>query len=45
VAAHQQINYADAYRDIALPVGLAVMAFGLVFFTSVWVRRRFAGAA
>ncbi|HZZ40287.1 MAG TPA: hypothetical protein VFE06_14225 [Acidobacteriaceae bacterium] len=43
--AHQQINYADSYRYIAFPIGLAVMAVGFVFFTAVWVRRRFAGAA
>jgi hypothetical protein len=43
--AHQQINYADAYRYIALPIGLVVMVFGFVFFTSVWIRRRLAEAA
>ena len=42
--AHQQINYADAYRYIAFPAGLAVMVFGFVFFTAVWLRRRLAGA-
>lgn len=42
---HQQINYADSYRYIAFPVGLAVMAVGFVFFAAVWFRRRFAGAA
>jgi hypothetical protein len=41
----QQINYADAYRYIAFPVGVVVMVFGFVFFTSVWLRRRLARAA
>lgn len=44
-AAHQQINYADSYRYIALPAGLVVMGFGFIFFTSVWLRRKLAGAA
>lgn len=43
--AHQQINYADSYRYIAAPIGVVVMAFGFVFFTSVWLRRKFTGAA
>lgn len=43
-AAHQQINYADSYRYIALPAGLVVLAFGFVFFTGVWLRRKFVGA-
>jgi hypothetical protein len=42
---HQQINYADSYRFIALPTGLLVMVFGFIFFTSVWLRRRLRGAA
>lgn len=44
-AAHQQINYADSYRYIAAPFGLVVMVFGFVFFTSVWLRRKFTRAA
>ncbi|MFZ0631342.1 MAG: hypothetical protein WA399_00555 [Acidobacteriaceae bacterium] len=43
--AQQQINYADSYRYIAFPTGIVVMVFGFVFFTSVWLRRRFTGAA
>ncbi|HEY1807606.1 MAG TPA: hypothetical protein VGG42_03540 [Acidobacteriaceae bacterium] len=43
--AHQQINYADSYRYIAFPVGVVVLVFGFVFFTSVWLRRRLARAA
>jgi len=38
--ARQQINYADSYRYIAAPIGVVVMAFGFVFFTSVWLRRK-----
>ncbi|MGA7521949.1 MAG: hypothetical protein WBW84_05675 [Acidobacteriaceae bacterium] len=43
--ARQQINYADSYRYIALPTGVVVMMLAFAFFTAVWVRRRFAGAA
>ena len=34
------VNYADSYRFVALPVGLAVLAVGFVFFTGTWLRRR-----
>lgn len=42
---HQAINYADAYRYIAAPVGVVVMAFAFAFFTSVWLRRKLTRAA
>ncbi len=43
IIGHNHINYADSYRYVAFPLGLAVLAFGLVFFMSVWARRRFSG--
>lgn len=42
-ATHAGINYADAYRDVALPVGVVAMAAGLIFFTGLWLRRKFSG--
>jgi hypothetical protein len=41
---HHTVNFADTYRDVAFPVGLAVLAFGLVFFTGTWLRRKLRGA-
>jgi hypothetical protein len=40
---HHHVNYADSYRFVAFPLGLAVLAFGLVFFTGAWLRRRITG--
>jgi len=40
ILGHNHVNYADSYRDVAFPIGLAVLAFGLVFFTGAWLRRR-----
>jgi hypothetical protein len=34
------VNYADSYLFIGLPMGLAVLAIGFVFFTGTWLRRR-----
>lgn len=42
---HHQVNYADSYRYVAFPLGLAVLVLGLFFFTGVWLRRRLTGAA
>jgi hypothetical protein len=41
---HHAVNYADTYRDVAFPVGLVMLAFGLVFFTGTWLRRKLRGA-
>lgn len=41
--AHGHISYTDAYRWIALPTGLGVMAVGLVFLTGTWLWRKLAG--
>lgn len=43
IIGHNHVNYADSYLYVALPLGLVVLAFGLVFFTAVWLRRRVAG--
>jgi len=40
---HHHVNYADSYLYVAFPLGMAVLAFGLVFFTGAWLRRRFSG--
>lgn len=42
---HANISYTDAYRWVALPIGLAVMAVGGVFLTGTWLRRKFSGEA
>lgn len=42
---HSHISYTDAYRWIAAPTGLAVMAVGLVFLTGTWLRRKLSGEA
>jgi hypothetical protein len=43
IVGHNHVNYADSYRYVAFPLGLAVLAFGLVFFTGAWLRRRLSG--
>ena len=40
---HNHVNYADSYRYVAFPLGMAVLAFGLVFFLGAWLSRRFSG--
>jgi len=37
------VNYADSYLYVALPVGVAVLVFGFLFFTGTWLRRRLSG--
>ncbi|MFP5227979.1 MAG: hypothetical protein ACLGXA_10140 [Acidobacteriota bacterium] len=43
IIGHHHVNYADSYLYVAFPVGMAVLAFALVFFTGVWLRRRITG--
>ena len=43
IVGHNHVNYADSYRYVAFPLGLAVLAVGLVFFTGAWLRRRLSG--
>ena len=40
---HNHVNYADSYRYVAFPIGVAVTFLGLVFFTGAWLRRAFSG--
>jgi hypothetical protein len=42
-AGHHAVNFADSYRYIALPVGLAVLAISLVFFVGLWLLRKLRG--
>ena len=42
-ATHGHISYADTYRYVAAPTGVAVMAMGTVLVTGNWVRRKLAG--
>ncbi len=41
---HHAVNFADTYLYVAFPLGVAVTAVGLVFFTGVWLRRKLTGA-
>jgi TRAP-type C4-dicarboxylate transport system permease small subunit len=41
--AQHSIDFADSYRYIALPVGLAVLAFSLIVLLSLWLRRKLSG--
>jgi hypothetical protein len=41
---HHTVNFADTYRDVAFPIGLLVLVFGLLFFTGTWLRRKIRGA-
>ena len=43
IIGRNHVNYADSYRLVAFPIGLAVLAFGLFFFTGTWIRRKFSG--
>jgi len=37
---HHAIDLADAYRDIALPVGLVALVIGVVVMFTFWLRRK-----
>jgi len=39
-ATHRNINFADSYRDIAFPVGVAVLALAYIYLGQLWVRRK-----
>lgn len=36
---HQAVNYADSYRYVGLPTGVAVLVFGFLFLATAWLRR------
>jgi ABC-type spermidine/putrescine transport system permease subunit II len=40
---HHNVNFADTYKFVGLPVGLIVLAVSLVFFGSLWIRRKTSG--
>lgn len=40
---HHSLNFADSYRYVALPVGLAVLAISLIAFVGLWLRRKLSG--
>lgn len=39
-SAGHHMNFADSYRYIALPVGLAVLAVSLIVLLGFWLRRK-----
>lgn len=42
-AAHANVNFANSYRLVGLPIGIGGLILGLVFFGSLWIRRRRSG--
>jgi ABC-type Fe3+ transport system permease subunit len=36
---HHNVDFADTYKFVGLPVGLIVLAVSLVFFGSLWIRK------
>jgi hypothetical protein len=40
---HHNVDFADAYKFVGLPVGLGVLALSLVLFGFLWIRRKVAG--
>src|SRR5271155_1604164 len=36
-----QVNYADSYKYISFPAGCVVLAISLLFFGTLWLRRKF----
>jgi hypothetical protein len=36
-----QLNYADSYKYISFPAGCVVLAISLLFFGTLWLRRKF----
>lgn len=37
------VNYADSYKWIGLPAGLAVLVLSLLLFGTLWIRRKASG--
>jgi hypothetical protein len=38
-----QVNYAASYKYISFPAGCVVLAASLIFFGSLWLRRKLSG--
>ena len=36
-----RFNYADSYKYISFPAGCVVLAISLIFFGTLWLRRKF----
>jgi hypothetical protein len=40
---HHNVDFADTYKFVGLPVGLIVLTVSLLFFGSLWIRRKVSG--
>jgi ABC-type Fe3+ transport system permease subunit len=40
---HHNVDFADTYKFVGFPVGLVVLAVSLLFFGSLWIRRKVSG--
>src|SRR5271156_2097448 len=40
---HHNVDFANTYKFVGLPVGLVVLAVSLIFFGSLWIRRKISG--
>jgi hypothetical protein len=40
---HHNVDFADTYKFVGLPIGLVVLAVSLGFFGSLWIRRKISG--
>ena len=38
-----QVDYAESYKYISFPVGCVVLVVSLIFFGSLWLRRKLSG--
>ena len=38
-----QVDYASSYKYISFPIGCVVLAASLIFFVSIWLRRKLSG--
>jgi hypothetical protein len=38
-----KVDYAESYKYISFPAGCVVLALSLIFFGTLWVRRKFSG--
>ena len=37
------VNYADSYKLISFPIACVMLAASLIFFATLWLRRKFSG--
>jgi hypothetical protein len=40
---HHNVDFADTYKFVGLPIGLLVLAVSLGFFGFLWIRRKVSG--